>query len=335
LSVAAGGAVLEAINGPARGHPTPGHLPGFAAYALVNTVVNQVLVCTVIGLATRARPWEVAAANFRGVLLPIVALFPLGVLMAVIYVYFGHSLGLLLLAVPTVAVYDALNKAQQLRDHTRATLEVLADAVDRRDRYTAEHSQRVADYAGRIATVLGLSLDQRETIVSAAHVHDLGKVSIPDEVLRKPGNLNDEEWQLMRQHPVAGAEILAQLPMYREGAQLVGAHHERLDGRGYPLGLSGDDLPLGARVIAVADAYDAMTSDRPYRAALPVSVALARLREGAGTQFCPLVVDALAQALGEAQTLGERLAPVEPVASHASHVEPVSLGTAAMSRVSA
>jgi HD-GYP domain-containing protein (c-di-GMP phosphodiesterase class II) len=201
----------------------------------------------------------------------------------------------LLLAVPTVAVYSALDRAQQLRAHTRAAIEALADAIDQRDKYTAEHSRRVADFADQIARALGLSLAQRDEIELAARVHDLGKISTPDAVLRAPRELTDAEWELMRQHPRVGQQILEKLPMYREGARLVGLHHERLDGRGYPLGLPAERIPLGARILTVADAFDAMTSDRPYRSAMPAAVALARLREGAGTQFAPEVVEAFAR----------------------------------------
>ena len=297
MSVAAGGHAFAAVRGTPTGAVSPHDWPAFAAYVAVNLLVNQVLLCTVLALVTRTRLRDVVAANYHGVFVQMFALFPVGVLMAVAYVHFGKALGLVLLAVPTLAVYDALNKAQQLRDHTRATLEALADAVDRRDAYTAEHSRRVADYAGRIAAVLGLSYAERETLISAARVHDLGKISTPDSVLLKAGGLTDEEWRLMRQHPQVGAEILEKLPMYRAGARLVGYHHERPDGAGYPHSIGGDDLPLGARILAVADAFDAMTSDRPYRRALPVPVALARLRAGAGTQFCPRVVEAFARAL--------------------------------------
>ncbi len=128
-------------------------------------------------------------------------------------------------------------------------------------------------------------------------MHDLGKIAVPDSVLHKHGRLTDEEFALMKKHPQDGAEILSKFPEYRAGRELVLAHHERIDGRGYPHGLSGDAIPLGARVIAVADAWDAMTSDRPYREALPQSVALAELMSGRGTQWDAAVVEAFAASL--------------------------------------
>ena len=131
-----------------------------------------------------------------------------------------------------------------------------------------------------------------ERIRLAARVHDLGKIAVPDEVLRKHGRLTDEEFALMKKHPATGAEILSKFPEYRWGRELVLSHHERIDGLGYPRGLSGDAIPLGARIIAVADSWDAMTSDRPYREALDQKMAMAELVRGRGTQWDSGVVAA-------------------------------------------
>ena len=304
VAVAAGGWAYEAARVSPPGDLSPADLPALGLYAASHLTANTLLLCLVIAFATGTRPWDVARANFSGLFVPIVALYPLGVLMSVTYVHFGGWLGLALLAVPTVAVYSALNTAQALRAHTRAALEALADALDRRDQYTSQHSQRVAGYVDAIARTLKLSLAERELVVAAARVHDLGKVSTPDAILRKPAPLDDGEWEVMREHPRAGAEILSRLPMYKEHARLVGAHHERLDGDGYPHRLDGATVPLGAQILAVADAYDAMTSDRPYRRALPAAVAISRLREARGTQFNPAVVEALARSLEEAVDWG-------------------------------
>ena len=299
IAVAAGGWAYEAARVSPPGDLSPTDLPALGLYTVSHLTANTLLLCLVIAFATGTRPWDVARANFSGLFVPIVALYPLGVLMSVTYVHFGGWLGLALLVVPTVAVYSALNTAQALRAHTRAALEALADALDRRDQYTSAHSQRVAGYVDAIARALRLSLGERELVVAAARVHDLGKISTPDAILRKPAPLDDDEWEVMREHPRAGAEILSRLPMYKEHARLVGAHHERLDGDGYPHRLNAQTVPLGAQILAVADAYDAMTSDRPYRGAMPAAVAISRLREATGTQFNLAVVEALARSLTE------------------------------------
>jgi putative nucleotidyltransferase with HDIG domain len=310
VCVAAGGAAYELLRQPGTGNADPANVAAFVGYAVVNCAVNYVLLTGVITLATKAPPSEVVVANYHGLVLQIVALYPLGALMAVTYVHFGQWLGVALLAVPTVAAYNSLNRSQQLREDTKAALEALADAIDHRDPYTAAHSSRVADYAGQIARVLNVPFMARETIIAAARVHDLGKIGTPDAVLRKMGDLTDAEWELMRRHPTAGAEILEKLPMYRDGARLVRSHHEHPDGSGYPDRLTGDELPLGALIIGVADAFDAMTTDRPYRKGLPPAEALARLRAGAGTQFLPEAVEALARGL--ADTSPAEVAPQQP-----------------------
>src|SRR5947209_909384 len=174
---------------------------------------------------------------------------------------------------------------------------MLAGGVDRRDPYTFQHSQSVADHSVRTARRLGLPDREVEVIRLAARVHDLGKIAIPDEVLHKAGRLTAAEFELMKKHPETGAEILAKFPAYRHGRELVLAHHERIDGLGYPRGLAGAAIALGARIIAVADSWDAMTSDRPYRKALEAEVALGELLRGRGTQWDASVVDAFAESL--------------------------------------
>ena len=176
---------------------------------------------------------------------------------------------------PIAGLQLALKRAVQMREQTMAAVESMADVVDRRDPYTGQHSRSVAEYSVRIARQLHLPESEVELIRLAARVHDLGKIAVPDEVLHKEGRLTDEEFAIMKQHPATGAEILAKFPEYRRGRELVLAHHERIDGRGYPARPGGADDSAGRAIIAVADAWDAMTSDRPYRTALDPHVALA------------------------------------------------------------
>src|SRR5216683_4653989 len=199
--------------------------------------------------------------------------------------------------VPIAAIQLALTRSMQLMEQTIAAVESMADVVDRRDPYTFQHSQSVADHAARTARRLQLPDKEVELIRLAARVHDLGKIEVPDEVLHKQGRLSEAEFELMKKHPTTGAEILAKFPEYKRGRELVLAHHERMDGLGYPRGLAGAAIALGARIIAVADSWDAMTSDRPYRKALEAEVALAELLRGRGTQWDPSVVDAFAESL--------------------------------------
>jgi diguanylate cyclase (GGDEF)-like protein/putative nucleotidyltransferase with HDIG domain len=175
----------------------------------------------------------------------------------------------------------------------REAIEALAVALLERDRYTGEHSEAVIEMSGAVARNLGLGPTDVERVRSAALLHDIGKVAIPDEILHKPGPLTDAEWKLMREHPVIGERILRVLPGLGSVARIVRHEHERWDGGGYPDGLAGEAIPLGSRIIIAADTYHAITSDRPYRAAKPHEVAVEELARCAGTQFDPKVTQAL------------------------------------------
>ena len=180
-------------------------------------------------------------------------------------------------------------------------IEALSTALLERDRYTGEHSAEVVDLTRDVARALGLGEIEVERIAAAALVHDVGKVAIPDRVLHKPAPLDDSEWLLMRDHPVIGERILRTIPGMGAVARIVRHEHERFDGRGYPDGLAGDDIPIGSRVILACDAYHAMTSDRPYRSAMAHEDAIAELARAAGSQFDPRVVAALLGRLADAR----------------------------------
>jgi putative nucleotidyltransferase with HDIG domain len=178
----------------------------------------------------------------------------------------------------------------------------LAKAVDARDAYTGSHSERVGELAARIATKMGADAEQVELIRLAGSLHDLGKLAIPEEILRKPAPLTDAERMVLERHPQIGYRMLESLGV-DPVAEWVLHHHERWDGAGYPDGVFGERIPLGARIIFVADAFDAMTSDRVYRRRLTTEAALAELERCAGTQFDPEVVAAFAEELAVVRPL--------------------------------
>jgi diguanylate cyclase (GGDEF)-like protein/putative nucleotidyltransferase with HDIG domain len=173
------------------------------------------------------------------------------------------------------------------------TISGLAEALLERDRYTGEHSEGVAALAAQVARAAGLDDREVERVRGAALLHDIGKVGIPDDILHKGSDLTEPEWRTMREHPVIGERIVRTIPGLGPVARIVRHEHERWDGTGYPDGLSGDEIPLGARIVLACDAYNAMTSDRPYRHALSHTDAVRELAEGAGTQFDPQVTELL------------------------------------------
>jgi HD-GYP domain-containing protein (c-di-GMP phosphodiesterase class II) len=177
----------------------------------------------------------------------------------------------------------------------RGTVAALVNAIDAKDAYTRGHSDRVGQMARRLAKQLGLDPDSCERLYMTGLVHDVGKIGVPDEVLRKPDKLTDEEFSLIKQHPEIGFSILKHVTKLAYTLPGVLHHHESFDGKGYPHGLSGEDIPLAGRLLAVIDAFDAMTSCRPYRDGMPVERAERILREGSGTQWDPVMIDAFFQ----------------------------------------
>ena len=184
-------------------------------------------------------------------------------------------------------------------------MESLSATVDARDAYTAGHSRRVQQLALAIGRELGLSQAELEVLGHAALFHDIGKLAIPDAILLKPATLTSEEWALMKRHADEGARIIDRLGFLNDAVPAIRHHHERFDGTGYPDRLKGDEIPLGARIIHVADALDSMLTTRIYRAARPPDEAIMELRRASGTQFCPRCVAALEQTLPLENVLGQ------------------------------
>ncbi len=188
---------------------------------------------------------------------------------------------------------------KDLQETYLATVRVLVSTIEAKDPYTHGHTERVAQYSVGIAKAMDFSQDEIQTIQLGAFLHDIGKLHTSDSILHKPGALTDEEWRLVKAHPVRGAQMLQGVKFLEKATDLVRHHHERVDGKGYPDGLRGDQIAIGAKIVNVADAFDAMTTERPYRAGLTMEQAMAQLTEKAGTQFAAEVVEVLVKALQE------------------------------------
>ncbi len=283
---------LVGLIGPPREILGPRALPlGYlmaAVAGLAYYVVNVGLTAAVASIASRRRFRYVLRTNNRSTVLPDLGAETLGVLLAASW--YAMPAWVVLLGVPTAVIARTLRIIRRLERETVEAVQTLADSIDERDPTTFHHSHRVSEYAAVLASAMDLDEGLVDLIGSAARVHDLGKMGVTDTVLMKPGALDACEAERMRQHPEIGARILGRYELYREGVELVRAHHERWDGTGYPDGLASDRIPVGARVIAVADSFDAMVSDRPYRQGMHPLLALDELRRGAGTQWDPVVV---------------------------------------------
>jgi HD superfamily phosphohydrolase YqeK len=296
------------------GTPGPSAFPGligpFAAAAVVGVSVNFMLLNAVfwvtrdpggaagrIGLDFKLWVTDLGYGAF-------------GVLIAALWSVLGPFTPVLVLVPVFVARWAVAQFAAQQRAY-EATVSALCQAVETKDYYTRGHSERVSRGAVMIATEIGMRPERVGTIRYAGMLHDVGKLGVPTSVLQKRSSLTDDEYAAVQLHPMRGLDIVREIGFLDEALAGIMHHHERIDGRGYPMGLAGDEIPEFARVLAVADAFDAMTSDRSYRGARPVPEAVAELRKWAGKQFDPAFVDAFVAAIERDGWTAPEAAPAE------------------------
>jgi hypothetical protein len=267
-------------------------LPGFALTAVL-VATNTLLVCTVVALTTKKSPVAVIRAN---------SLVTLGHLLVAVPATFGIAwialksqvLGVAVLSVPLLGIRGLYKTSYDLQKVNSELLELMIKAIEARDPYTSGHSRRVSANSRKIAEALRLSPQQVDQISVAALLHDVGKIHESfAPILLKPGRLSDEEWAIMKTHPSLGADLVATISHLRHAVPNVRGHHEHWDGTGYPDGLAGERIPLGARIVTVADTIDALTTNRPYRQALTAIEVRSELVRCRGTQFDPAVCDAV------------------------------------------
>ncbi|HEY0937810.1 MAG TPA: HD-GYP domain-containing protein [Trebonia sp.] len=303
------------------GHPgTPGPraFPGiigpFAAAAVVHVVVNFLLVNGVFWLTREpaggsTRPAGRVGLDFK-LWLTDLGYGAFGVLIAALWSVLGPFTPVLVLIPVLVARWAVAQFAAQQHAY-EATVSALCQAVETKDFYTRGHSERVSRGAVMIATEIGMRVERVGAIRYAGMLHDVGKLGVPTSVLQKRSSLTDDEYAAVQLHPMRGLDIVREIGFLDEALAGIMHHHERIDGRGYPMGLAGDEIPEFARVLAVADAFDAMTSDRSYRGARPVPEAVAELRKWAGQQFDPAFVDAFVAAIEREGWTAPEAAPAE------------------------
>jgi hypothetical protein len=303
LSGYAAGLAFRALHGQA-GVPRPAWFPGliwpFAAAALVHVLANYSLMWGVmLGLNRRQRTGSRQGRPQSSLSLLLVSdlgFASLGLVIAALWTVVGAFAAVLVL-VPLVVARWAMGQFAEQQKAYKATMAALCQAVETKDYYTRGHSERVSHGAGMIARQISMRPERTEAIMAAGMLHDVGKLGVPTKVLQKTEPLTEEDIAAIQLHPMRGLEIVSQIGFLTEALAGIMHHHERIDGRGYPMGLAGDEIPEFARIICVADAFDSMTSTRSYREARSVETALAELRRGAGSQFDPLFVDAFIAAL--------------------------------------
>jgi putative nucleotidyltransferase with HDIG domain len=286
------------MTGPIGAAELPSMVVPLALAATVGVAVNSILVPAGLTLMYRESFRKVWVEAVGWTLPSQVVLGFVGVMIAQIIAVVGLG-GFALFAIPLIVARQTFQQSVLLRQAYADTISSMVAALEAKDVYTKGHSLRVAEYSVQIATALGVSPATVERIEYAALLHDLGKVGVSHRVLGKDTALSDAEYSEIKRHPDIGAHILSDVPYLADLVPLIAAHHERLDGSGYGHGLTGVSIPFEARILSVADAYDAMTSIRPYRDAMSHEAAVEQLLDGRGTQFDEDIVEAFLRALRE------------------------------------
>lgn len=297
----AGGLIYETMGGQYMQEPLTEGIPPELLLPIVVSIaavlaVNAALMLGILAFEEQIKPgtiWRSMVLTSGG---PYFAYGLLGLLMAVLW-SIGEGFAAALVLLPLLVARRTFNQYAEQREAYESTIRALVQAVETKDHYTRGHSERVSRASVLIARILDMREDRVEALRYAGILHDVGKLGVPTRVLQKTGPLSDMEFAAIKRHPRNGTEMVRGIAFLEEAYNGIMHHHERLDGRGYPLGLSGNDIPEFARIIAVADAFDSMTSTRSYRGARDVSEALGELEKCAGTQFDPPMVQALITAL--------------------------------------
>ncbi len=285
LSSGISGLVFVLLGGQFVSFDSSSFVPFFAASATY-MVVNIALFSKFISLEEGVSPWGIFLTNLKWIVPNLVALAPLGFLMAIIFQSWSYW-GLIIFFLPLLLARHSFKLYMDMKEVYLNTIKSMVIAIEAKDPYTAGHSQRVSEYTVELAKEMKLSEDVIEELRYMALLHDVGKVGVQEAILNKGGQLTDDEYQKIQHHAVIGSDIVKEIKGLQEVYRAVRHHHERWDGGGYPEGLKGTEIPLGARLIAVADTFDAMTSNRIYRRGLEPEVAFSEMLRVAGTQLDP------------------------------------------------
>jgi len=289
VSVAIAGLIFQALKGKPPPYDT---IADFLRAGLVFAVFitsNAAIVSGVVHFSRGVNYWTHLKEILQARYVQILSLGILAILIALVYALSPWYM--ILMLSPLFIVQISLREHMKLQRQAHLAFEKIAKIVSSRDPYTGIHSEEVAELAVKLAKTLNLPEKEIARIETAARVHDLGKIAVPDAILLKPGPLTEEEWKVMKQHPVVSAEILSGLEIYKDCVDIIRHEHEHWDGSGYPDGLKGEEIPLGSRIIAVADVWHALLSDRPYRKAYTKEEARKIMQEMAGKTLDPKLVE--------------------------------------------
>lgn len=286
---------------------SPNSIPGliipvllpFIGATIIYFIINTGLTSIAIGINENESPIKIWNANYKWTMPSVAAMGPIGLVIALVYFllsYIDHKfaiIGVMIFFFPILIIRYAQRLFVDINRAYFNSIKALVSALDASHHYTQGHSMRVSHNASIVAKQLKLADSKIEAIERGAMLHDIGKIGLDKNILDKTSTLSDKEWLQVKQHPVLGAKIIGELTFLKESRNVVLHHHERLDGKGYPDGLKGNEISVGAKIVNALDAFDALTSDRSYRRRLTHDQALAMLRERAGAQFDPDIVNSI------------------------------------------
>lgn len=278
--------------------PLGAMLLAYMAAAIVYFVMNTGLTSIAISISSEVPLLSIWSTNYRWTIVSSLAIVPIGFILAVVYYILAENvvlagIGLLIFMLPLVVLRSSFKWFTDVNETYFSSIKALVSALDASHHYTQGHSQRVSENAVRVARFMRLPEREIDTIEQGAVLHDIGKIGLDKSILDKEGSLNSVEWARMKLHPILGARIIKDLGFLRAAKPIILYHHERVDGRGYPAGMTGDEIPLGARIVNVVDALDALTSNRSYRPAMTPEEALQILHDNSKKQFDSKVVKAV------------------------------------------
>lgn len=309
ISYLAGGAAYYMLDGVPGEVALPGVLPAAALFVLLSMLVNVVVICLYFMTSQGIKFFPASLHMFTGLLPSIALSSPIAYFLVLLLQMDNGSWLALLFMLPLLLARYSFKLYLDSQKQQHSIIRAFNAVIEAKDPYTRGHSSRVALYAEEIARAMGLSARRVRRLYDAALFHDIGKIGVPDDILKKPGRLTPEEREIIQQHPQTGVDILSGIDAYQELLPLILHHHEFYNGEGYPGRTRGDEVPLEVYILGAADAYDAMTSDRPYRAGFSPDRAVDILLEGAGTQFHPDVAQTVAEMVRDGRL---RPKPEEP-----------------------
>lgn len=273
-------------------------LPQTILIVILGTIFNTIIISGLISLLNEQSFIRIWYSNIKGTFASSLAVGIMGIIISLAFIGYGYWAVILFFGPLLLARYS-FKLYIETRNLYLATIQAFNSAMEAKDPYTSGHASRVEGYAVQLAEAYGLSMEKIQNIKNAAILHDIGKIGINDNILHKAEKLTQMEYEEIMRHPNIGAEIISKVDFLKKISGIVRYHHERYDGKGYPEGLSGDKIPLEAYILAIADSYDAMTSDRPYRKALSKEEALQEIRKNAGTQFHPALAEKFTEMLSK------------------------------------